>query len=47
MGFIDFPSARTQAAVDDADRVIREDGDLSVYPYDGGVRWQGAAAGGP
>ena len=47
MGFTDFPSAATQAAVDDAYRVIREDGDLSVYHFDGGVPWQEAAAGTP
>lgn len=47
LGFTDFPSAATQAAVDDAYRVIREDGDLSVYHMDGGVPWQEVAAGQP
>jgi hypothetical protein len=47
LGFTDFPAAATQAAVDDAYRVIREDGDLSVYHYDGGVPWQEALAGTP
>jgi hypothetical protein len=45
LGFTDFPSAGTQGAVDDAYRVIRNDGDLSVYHNDGGVPWQEAAAG--
>jgi hypothetical protein len=47
MGFTDFPSGNSQAAVDDAYRVIRQDGDLAVFHNDGGVPWQEAASGAP
>ena len=47
MGFTDFPSGRTQAAVDDAYRILRDDADLVVYHFDDGVPWQEAAAGAP
>ncbi len=45
MGFTDWPSAATQAAVDSAYLAIREDADLAVYHNDGGVPWQEAASG--
>jgi hypothetical protein len=47
MGFTDFPSGRTQAAVDDAYRILRDDADLVVYHFDDGVPWQEAATGAP
>lgn len=47
MGFTDWPSAATQAAVDSAYQAIRDDGDLAVYHNDGGVPWQEAASGAP
>lgn len=45
LGFSDFPYARTQAAVDEVRRIVRTEGDLSVFHFDGGVPWQEAAAG--
>jgi hypothetical protein len=45
LGFTDFPYARSQAAVNEARRVVAEEGDLAVFHFDGGVPWQESAAG--
>ncbi|MBM4188880.1 MAG: hypothetical protein FJ206_16365 [Gemmatimonadetes bacterium] len=47
MGFTEFPSAGTFAAIDDVYRVLGNDADFVNHHFDGGVPWNEALSGAP